>query len=818
MNKSLRRVGIISGVVLGLLESCALQASAAVMMPMEPCVRVAQAPWQPMKGSAAAVAATVAGRPALRLPCPFAESAIERASWDVPVKLDLSTESGLRFDMFCRDAASIAHFSLYLHSGKGWYHANFFPEVTNEWCSITINKTEVHVEDKPAGWDKIDMLRFSAWRGKDADAEFYLGDVFPAEEPGGKPLVAVVRADSPTQRGADEAKSVQQFAEGMAQELRAAGVTCTMLGDGELNAKTLAPFQLVVLPYNPGMPDAVADEIMRFAGRGGKVLAFYSITSKLYPLLGIQGGQHVKETKPGMFSTIAFAGQSLPGAPERVGQKSWNISAFKPATDACRVLADWRDEQGQPTGYAAVLGTSNTLVMTHVLLTDDTANKRRMLLAMVTRLAPETGSRLAAVALTGIGKDFGHRTFDETIGEIQKLGSTDQRTAPAVAAARAARGAAEQALKEGRFIDVPELAANADKGLLEAWCTVQPQTPARFRAFWCHDAFGVAGITWDEAIRRLAANGFTAIFPNMLWGGVAFFDSQVLPVAAKAKEQGDQIAACLAACRKYGVQMHVWKVNWNMGHAVPEEFVEKMRGEKRLQAGPTGAELPWLCPSHPANQQLEISAMVEVARKYPVDGIHFDYIRYPDNQHCFCAGCRERFERELGAKVKNWPADVRSEGPLVKRWQDWRRSNITTVVKAVSAQARAIRPGIKLSAAVFRNWSTDRDSVGQDWKLWCDNGWLDFVCPMDYTANNQHFEGMVAQQVAWAGRVPCYPGIGVSASSSRFGAARTIEQIGIACRHHTGGFIIFNYGAKESAELLPQLGLGITRPAAPRAP
>jgi hypothetical protein len=83
---------------------------------------------------------------------------------------------------------------------------------------------------------------------------------------------------------------------------------------------------------------------------------------------------------------------------------------------------------------------------------------------------------------------------------------------------------------------------------------------------------------------------------------------------------------------------------------------------------------------------------------------------------------------------------------------------------------------------------------------------------MDYTPSNRRFEGMVSRQVEWAGKVPCYPGIGVSASSSRFGAPRAIEQIRIAEKHSTGGFIIFNYGAKESSVLLPQLGRGITRP------
>jgi uncharacterized lipoprotein YddW (UPF0748 family) len=425
---------------------------------------------------------------------------------------------------------------------------------------------------------------------------------------------------------------------------------------------------------------------------------------------------------------------------------------------------------------------------------------------------PPPGPReLAEAVIARIGKLASFAAYEEATNRISLLAPQEARVREALAQADASRASALKLVAQQRFGEAREQAAAAAEQLQKAFCLAQRPAPGEFRAFWCHSAFGLNGVDWDEAIRRLAENGFTAILPNMLWGGAAFYQSTVLPVAAQVAERGDQIRQCVAACRKYGLQVHVWKVNWNLGSAAPKTFVEKMRREGRLQASSAGKEEPWLCPSHPANQQLEIEAMLEVVRNYDVDGVHFDYIRYPDNDHCFCPGCRERFQRLCGVKLQRWPEDVLADGPLRQQWLDWRRSNITTVVKAVSEQARAVKPKIKISAAVFRYWNTDRDAVGQDWKVWCDKGYVDFVCPMDYTPINSRFENMVSQQVKWAGRTPCYPGLGASASSSRFGVDRAIEQINLTRQYQTHGFVIFNYGVSESTNLLPMLGLGATR-------
>jgi uncharacterized lipoprotein YddW (UPF0748 family) len=765
--------------------------------------------WRPVGATAPAAAATLDGQKTLRLPCNFAGTTHERASWDRKVKLDLVPCQGIQFKVFCKNPAPISHFSVYFQSGGGWYSTGFFPE-TSGWSTITINKASTRSEGTPAGWGHIETIRISAWRGRNEDTEMLVSDLRMTGVLGVDASIAVVRAESLARGRSSEAKSADQFVENVTQNLTALGVGCSMLSDLDLTTEWLAKAKLVILPHNPGMPDAAADVLVKFLNAGGKLLAFYNLPSKLRPVVKIESGAHIKAKQPGDFSAIRFAPGALAGAPKLVGQRSWNITEAKPVAGASRALAEWLDDKGQPTGHAAVVASDNCIVMSHVLLGDDLINKRRMLLAMVGRLDPDIWWKTTNAGIARIGQIGGCKNFDEAAALITKTAKGNRKAKAALDAARKLCGEAVAFGMKEKYVEASDKAAAATQRLNEAFCMAQQPLKGEFRAFWCHSAFGVEGMEWDEAIKRLADNGFTAIFPNMLWGGVAFYNSKTLPVARDVAEKGDQIAKCLAACKKYGVQIHVWKVNWNTGHRVPKEFLDKMRSEGRLQMSSRGKEDPWLCPSHPENQKLEIASMVEVARDYDVDGIHFDYIRYPDGDHCFCDGCRARFAKAAGVEVKNWPKDALSGGPLRQPWLDFRRSNITAVVKAVSEQARVVKPEIKISGAVFRNWATDRDGVGQDWKLWCDKGWFDFVCPMDYTESDRQFDTWIALQKDWAGKVPVYPGIGVSSSGSRLGADRTIGQIAVTRRHDTKGFIIFNYGVAEAKDLVPMLGLGIT--------
>lgn len=339
----------------------------------------------------------------------------------------------------------------------------------------------------------------------------------------------------------------------------------------------------------------------------------------------------------------------------------------------------------------------------------------------------------------------------------------------------------------------------------------QSSKAGEFRAAWIHSGYGIEGWGWDKTVAVLATNGFNAIIPNLLWGGLAHYPSKLLPVSPKVKEQGDQVAECLKACRKYGIQLHVWKVNFNLATA-PREFVERLRAAGRTQKDRTGKDVNWLCPSHDENLALERDSMLEVAREYDVDGIHFDYIRYPDRNACFCDGCRARFEQAAAVKLDHWPEDLLTS-THAEKFADWRREQITRLVRVVSVEAHKLRPQLKVSAAVWGGWRNARESIGQDAKAWIDAGYLDFACPMNYEGDDAVFVELVRKQVAATNhKTPLHIGIGAHELS---GPEQLARQIQLSRELGADGFVIFQLNEKVATRFLPPLRLGIT--AAPPA-
>ncbi len=156
--------------------------------------------------------------------------------------------------------------------------------------------------------------------------------------------------------------------------------------------------------------------------------------------------------------------------------------------------------------------------------------------------------------------------------------------------------------------------------------------------------------------------------------------------------------------------------------------------------------------------------------------------------------------------MENWPQDLRTP-ELRPLWTQFRCDNISALVEATAREVRAIKPHCKISAAVFGAYPASREGVGQDWVYWIEQGWLDFVCPMNYITSDETFAVTVARQMEQVGgRVPLYSGVG----AWRLGSAdRVAGQVQIARNLGADGFILFDYTAASAAEIAPGLGAAL---------
>ena len=362
------------------------------------------------------------------------------------------------------------------------------------------------------------------------------------------------------------------------------------------------------------------------------------------------------------------------------------------------------------------------------------------------------------------------------------------------------------------FLDAARAKTEAQARKDMEWVASLPSKKGEWRAFWCHSARGLGKEwNWDSSIKFLKENGFNAILPNLAWGSAAFYKSSVLPEHPSVKSQGDALDECINACRKYGVECHLWKVCWRSRYDADRVWTKKMSEAGRTQVSFKGERKDmWLCPSHPENLKLEQEAFVELARKGPT-GIHFDYIRYPDMEHCFCDGCRERFEKRIGRTVQNWPKDVRSDKSLVAEWAAFRCANITALVKTVSERVRREFPNVQVSAAVFHNPEVNPREIGQDWANWCKAGYLDFVCPMNYYGGSDlAFKGLVNVQVETlkGATTKIRPGLGLSCWKDLSQDAVTMaRQIMIVREAGLDGFSVFDFDSR-AARVLPKIHTG----------
>ena len=742
----------------------------------------------------------------IELPGTFVGNNASRCAWDFQLKSDLRNVQQIHFDLFSTNTEIASNISLYFHSGNGWYATNFSVDEDSTWKHIVIDKGNMKFEDNPGGWGNIDVMRIGFWRTTNGNGTATLGiaNIAVSDE---KPDVIIIPAESLIGPNDPESKGYMTYAANFGKALANVGIHYRTVSDKELSAEALAIAKIAVLPYNPKVSPENVNILREFIAKGGKLISTYATPNNILDLLDVDFAQQIPPQR-GNYSAILATTNALPAQPKIAFQTSWIGKQIAPRPSSHpKVIATWRSADGTNSNVPAVTILDNGAYFGYVWNGSSTSNGDRFILSVIAHFIPQTIEKAAATEFKKLGVISSFKSYDAFRAFLQerKELQTDATLLEAM------RNEAYTLLERKEWVAALDKIQEAMELASDLWCRSRTDKPGEIRALWCHRAHGNTGYSWEESAKIIAENGFTDLIVNSTRAATAYYPSKVLETYREYDQQGDLVRKCLDACNKYGVKVHVWRTCFTMSHAASQAYVDRMVAEKRVCVSRNGkVKARWFCPSNPLNQQLEQDAFCELVRNYPdLTGVHFDYIRYSDENHCFCDGCRERFEKYAGLTINNWPDDLNHED-LKEKWHQFRRDNITTVVRDTYKAVKAIRPSIKVSAAVFNNYVSCRTGVGQDWELWCRNGWLDFICPMSYSSNNRSFESLTKVQIPLTHDIPMYQGIGISLWNGTDLAIKAAELIEIVRKYNLPGFVFFEFNPAVIG-IMPRLHKGLLK-------
>ncbi len=269
-------------------------------------------------------------------------------------------------------------------------------------------------------------------------------------------------------------------------------------------------------------------------------------------------------------------------------------------------------------------------------------------------------------------------------------------------------------------------------------------------------AVGLAGSRSVSSLQAAEVSPTKSNLKNWIWTDV---DGRSTPDRQKRRFEGYResgIQAVLfsgvdervfALAKEQGLETHAW--TWTLCRGDrdlleqhPDWYGVSRRGDSTATKPPYVDYYHFLCPSRAEVGDHLAHQFAKLAETPHLDGVHLDYIRYPDvilpvalwkkynlvqNEElpqfdfCYCAVCRAAFKKQSGVdpqELPNPPADA--------AWRQYRYDSVTRLVNRLVEVVR--EKGKKITAAVFPSPAIAKKLVRQDWTRWN----LDAVLPMAY--------------------------------------------------------------------------------------
>ena len=262
----------------------------------------------------------------------------------------------------------------------------------------------------------------------------------------------------------------------------------------------------------------------------------------------------------------------------------------------------------------------------------------------------------------------------------------------------------------------------------------------------------------DRILDQLQELHINLVFIQTRIRGDLIYPSKIEPRSEYVKSiyatvDYDPLLYAIEACHRRGIECHAWFVVYPMGtEAMNVKINRTYPSLSRNRLVKTFRNEVYLDPGSPQTDEYLISLIKEIVSTYDVDGIHFDYIRYPDSS----AGFPDQDTYRLYGNRKNK--------------DDWRRENINRLVYSLYDTIKSLKPWVQVSSSVVGMYreiqGSDRphwtaySSAFQDPVDWLSKGKHDFIVPMNYYSGRLFYPFVED----WVSRISdrfIVPGLGV---------------------------------------------------------
>lgn len=366
------------------------------------------------------------------------------------------------------------------------------------------------------------------------------------------------------------------------------------------------------------------------------------------------------------------------------------------------------------------------------------------------------------------------------------------------------------------------------------------------RALWVVRHTMASPQTVKEMVARAKTNGFTDLIVQVRGRGDAYYKSQIEPRADELAGQPlefDPLTLTVDEAHKIGIRVHAWiniyvvanieELPQSKSHLIYQHpewlMVPREIGKELYAVDPKSPEYLtrlieftrsnrieleglYTSPAHPEVKENLIKIWMDVAGRYGVDGLHFDYVRYPNANFDYSRAALDLFRLEvdntLTPERRAELAEQVSLDPFTyvvtfpDQFANFQRRQVTDLVERVYKGVKAIKPYAIVSAAVFANEEDASRSRFQNWREWMRLGWLDVACPMAYTAETEAFRRQITNALKLSSGKQIWAGIGAHKQN----ADHTLEKIQVTRELGAQGFALFSYDStiKASPDINPQ--------------